>query len=171
MPKQSEQKGGGEMTKTQFLNNTVENSFGCWIWQKATKKCKRGTHNYGWLTFKGKQTTAHRASYQLFVGEIPKGKCVCHKCDNPICVNPDHLFVGSQKDNVNDMIQKNRKWIGVSIRKKDGKPARAKLSDTDIAKIRLLRLAGLTQKEIGARFGVSQGCISQLFSGITQYAK
>ena len=78
---------------------------GCWEW-------KRATNNIGYGMFRIKQglmRTAHRVSYELFKGPIPKGMVVCHKCDNPKCVNPDHLWVGTMKDNIRDMDNKGRR--------------------------------------------------------------
>ena len=58
----------------------------------------------------GKTVRAHRISYQLFIGPISKGMMVCHSCDNPLCVNPKHLFLGTQKDNIQDLMKKNRNF-------------------------------------------------------------
>jgi len=78
---------------------------GCWEW-------KRATNNIGYGMFRIKQglmRTAHRVSYELFNGPIPNGMVVCHTCDNPKCVNPDHLWVGTMLDNIRDMDSKGRR--------------------------------------------------------------
>jgi len=79
---------------------------GCWLWTDYLVSGK-----YGHLTVNYKTLAAHRVSYELHVGEIPEGLCVCHRCDVPFCVNPDHLFLGTHKDNTQDMLKKNRgRW-------------------------------------------------------------
>lgn len=76
---------------------------GCWIWMSSLSD--RG---YGQLTIKNKTIYAHRFSWELHNGPIPEGLLVCHHCDTPLCVNPDHLFVGTQKDNILDAMRKGR---------------------------------------------------------------
>lgn len=76
---------------------------GCWLWTAAQQK-----NGYGHIQFKGSVTLAHRVSYELYVGEIPDGMCVLHNCDTPQCVNPYHLFLGTQKDNMMDKKIKGR---------------------------------------------------------------
>lgn len=80
----------------------------CWEWKKATNNIGYGM--FRWT--KGIMRTAHRVSYELFKGPIPKGMIVCHTCDNPKCVNPDHLWVGTNKDNFDDMVKKGRHKFG-----------------------------------------------------------
>lgn len=84
---------------------------GCWIWTGATRnKMGHGALRLGGR--KGKTIWAHRASYELHTGEVPEGMCVCHRCDVPSCVNPDHLFLGTRKDNIADMVNKDRNAKG-----------------------------------------------------------
>lgn len=78
---------------------------GCWIWTANSDK-----DGYGQFRIGKKMMRPHRFSYEHFVGEIPNGMYVLHKCDIPSCVRPEHLFVGTQKDNVADMIKKGRDW-------------------------------------------------------------
>lgn len=78
----------------------VKKTESCWIW-----KGKIGNSGYG--VFNRKESS-HRKSYELFKGEVEPGLCVCHTCDNPKCVNPDHLWIGTQKENITDSINKGR---------------------------------------------------------------
>lgn len=78
----------------------------CWIWQGKILEPGMG---YGLVSQHAKWTLAHRFSYKTFVGEIPDGMQVLHHCDTPACINPEHLYLGTQKDNIQDMIHKGRR--------------------------------------------------------------
>lgn len=104
---------------------------------------------YGHIRYNGSLVVAHRMSYELNVGKIPDGMIVCHSCDEPSCVNPDHLFIGTHKDNSDDKIRKGR---AVHPSGKDS--ATSKLSETQVNEIRRIRLSGSTFKDISDLFGV-----------------
>jgi len=85
-----------------------EPNSGCWLWDGGlTRK------GYGRFRYKDRAFTAHRYVWRLFKGEIPEGMLVCHRCDVRCCVNLDHLFLGTDRDNVRDMIKKNRGNQGI----------------------------------------------------------
>ena len=125
---------------------------GCIEWQSALR------NGYGRLII-GSRTdgtrtsvSAHRLAYEVHVGKIPNGFFVCHKCDNPKCINPDHLFVGTRQDNVDDREAKNRNKIHLLHIKGEAHPS-AKFSDRVVQKMRLEK--GKI-KEIAIKYGISE---------------
>lgn len=125
---------------------------------------------YGRVSYKGKATGAHRKAWILANGNIPVGMNVLHRCDNPACVKIEHLFLGSQLDNVKDMLSKGRNRKSTAIRKSDGKPSHAKLSTEQIVIAKQMLSQGVKQITIGNLLGVSQPCISAIKRGVTNYA-
>lgn len=87
----------------------VEKGKSCWIWRAA-----KDESGYGKIGVSGKVEMAHRVSWSFENGEIPNGMCVLHRCDNPSCVRASHLFIGDQKENMNDMTCKGRRSCGDS---------------------------------------------------------
>lgn len=126
---------------------------GCWIWTGCIQK-----KGYGHIFHQGTVKKAHRLSYEAWCGTIPPEMQVLHRCDIPSCVNPEHLFLGTTQDNLNDRQSKKRHAHGITH-------ARAKLIERDIPIIRQLRESGLTYEEIGRRFGVTCGPIWRIING------
>ena len=85
-----------------LINNTTIDQ-GCWNWTAY-----KNNEGYGRLRAGGEKVLAHRLSYSIFKGEIAEGLFVCHTCDNPACINPEHLFLGTHQDNVSDCVAKGR---------------------------------------------------------------
>lgn len=122
----------------------VDKSSGCWTWTGA--KTRNG---YGRFNTIPHIDYAHRVSWTIAYGEIPTAMFVCHSCDNPSCVNPEHLFIGTQSDNMRDMAIKCRSHF-------------TKLTHPEVSQIRKLRGGGLTTVEIARRFNVCSSLITQI---------
>lgn len=110
---------------------------------------------YGKTTHKGKDVLAHRLAWIKAFGEIPSGMFVCHHCDNPACVNIDHLFLGTPADNMKDRDKKGRNARGENI-------GISKLSPATVQKIRMLVSGGASQSKVAKEFGVCQATISNI---------
>lgn len=121
----------------------------CWLWTGCTRSMKRG-----FINWHGRREYSHRVAYLLTYGEIPEGMCVCHKCDNPQCVNPNHLFLGTKADNTHDMLRKGRQG-GNSVCKGEAHH-NSKLTDSDVKEIRRLAKCGVRHTDIGRQFGVTK---------------
>lgn len=125
---------------------------GCWIWMAS-----KHPFGYGQISFgKGVNLGAHRIAFQIYVGPIPKGLFVCHRCDNPSCVNPDHLFAGTPMQNTKDMVAKGRQNIAYGERQ-----GTSKLTDEAVHAI---RSSNELQRVLADRYGVTQSLISYVKS-------
>lgn len=133
----------------------------CWMWLGSA--CGSG---YKYPTFwdGGRQGKGHRFSYELHSGKkIPKGMVVCHRCDVPMCVNPDHLFVGTPKDNIADCVLKGRFRSGVSLGEDSGMN---KFKSHQILKVkRLLLETTLDRKQIAKKAGVTRTTVGAVAQG------
>jgi len=124
---------------------------GCWLWTG----CIVG--GYGLMRFLEKTWKAHRVAYKLFVGEIPEGMCVLHKCDVPSCVKPSHLFLGTHKDNAMDRERKGRGNGGMKV------GVVQKLKPSDVRMIRYRYATGMTsQYRLAKEYGIKRGAISHI---------
>lgn len=126
---------------------------GCWEWTAC--KFKNG---YGKIRDGKDMRRAHRVSYEVFRGSIPQGQVVCHGCDHRGCINPNHLFLGTQAQNMADMTAKGRRR-GL----RGSTNSQAKLSETDVLAIRSSN--GIKHRDLAAQFGVHRTLISQIRSG------
>lgn len=121
----------------------VNKTSGCWEWIGDLDK-----DGYGHLWTGKRSPVASRVSYELNVGLIPAGMCVCHSCDNPKCVRPEHLFLGTAKDNNADRNAKGRQAKGESC-------SLSALTASNVIKIREMHSEGLTNKQIARRLGLN----------------
>ena len=136
------------MTPERVANfwSRVDKSGECWIWTGC--RLKGGYGQLGHPDGSGRQVRAHRLAWELSHGPIPAGLLVCHTCDNPPCVRPDHLFLGTTSDNVHDARAKGRAAIGE-------RHGRAVLTEEDVRQARTLAGTGLSSAEVASRYGVS----------------
>lgn len=120
----------------------------CWYWTGSL--CPRG---YARISINGKNQRASRISYKIYKGEFNHNLIICHSCDNPSCVNPDHLFIGTHTDNMRDMVNKkrNKPTIGENCHL-------SKLDNISVTKIRSM-IGNIPDKDIAGIFNVSLGAI------------
>lgn len=130
------------------VNRAKAKGADCWLWRGATNG--RG---YGLFTLKGRQRVlAHRLAWLVSRGDIPKGQVLRHKCDHGLCVNPEHLELGTQKQNIHDSTTRGRKkaW---GLQKLDGRQVQA---------IRAQVASGRLQRDVAADFGISRNHVSSI---------
>jgi hypothetical protein len=130
----------------------VEKTRSCWLWTGGRSGADGGYGQMATQTGKAPKL-AHRVSWEINRGPIPRGKSICHRCDNTICVRPSHLFIGSQADNSHDMWRKGR---GKPPPRLPGEASgKAKLTWANVRAIRRQRTGGATLQAIGDKYGVT----------------
>lgn len=143
----------------------------CWEWQAGKTSDGYGTIG---ISRTKKAVLAHRLSWQMHFGPIPAGALVLHSCDNPPCVHPGHLFLGTQADNMADMKAKGRRK-GIQSTPKNGvwnrprgerNPAH-KLTDLQVRELRFAFAAGSSKRSLAARFGISRPTVTSIVTGET----
>jgi hypothetical protein len=133
----------------------ITDLFDCWNWNSTKNK-----QGYGHITIENKTIKAHRFSYFINFGTIPDNLCVLHHCNNPSCVNPAHLYLGTTQDNTNDMLNANRQAKG----EKNGN---AKLTEKQVIEIIELLKTDIKQSKIAKKFSVTQTPIFYIKKGHT----
>lgn len=130
-----------EKAKEKLLANIEINENGCWIWKKYCLP-----YGYGRLRINDKMYLSHRLSWEGFNGDIPIGFHVCHKCDTENCINPNHLFLGTDQDNSDDKIRKGRSKHLFGIDNPN-----SKLTENKVVEIRKLIDEGYTQQYVSEK--------------------
>lgn len=128
----------------------------CWLWHGTIMR-----NGYGTFSIRHKAFYAHRLSVEL-CGEDATGLDVCHHCDTPLCVNPRHLFLGTAKDNILDMVRKGR-----GNRAKGERNKSSRLTSQDVIEIRRLHESGVSKRQLSKMFNVGRTTIRSLLSGKT----
>ena len=149
--------GGGRLKERFDAKYSRHGKSVCWLWFGA-----KNHYGYGKIRNNYKSIGAHRVSYILNIGEIPNGMDVLHKCDNRLCVNPNHLFLGTQADNMKDMFAKGR---NKTIPSKGSTNGNSKLIEKDIPIIKILRANGDSYNSIAKKFNVSKFVIREICIG------
>lgn len=140
--------------EVRFWDN-VERGAGCWTWKRAT----RGAQGYGTTKWQHRTYATHRLAWELTYGPIPPGLLVCHRCDNPPCVRPDHLWLGTPLDNMRDMRDKGR---ARPVRARGEAASRALLTEEQVRMVRQRQASGETMAALARELRVSFGAIRSI---------
>lgn len=133
----------------------INEDTGCWEWQKGLFST-----GYGQMSVKGRNRGAHVVAYEIFNGEIPEGMLVCHKCDNPICINPEHLFLGTNKDNMEDMVNKGRSAVANN--------GHVKMTEDQVRELlKMYKTGRYSRKELADYFLISINTVSSIINGVS----
>lgn len=141
-----------EVTMDDVRSRVAVTDGGCWMWPGTGDTAK----NYGSIRSHGRHWPAHRFVASLVHGDVT-GKQICHRCDRPGCVNPDHLWIGSREENMADMAAKGKQ--------RGSRNAQSKLTEESAAEVRGLHASGVGRKEIARRYGVSVSTVAGVLSG------
>lgn len=144
----------------------VQKGDGCWEWTGTRRPDGYGLFSAG----PSGQIRAHRVAWELTNGPIPDRLNVCHQCDNPPCVRPDHLYLGDQKRNIGDAVVRGRKKLGKEhwwskIDQNGANNKHAKLTERAVFEIRHRYLSGESKHTIAADFGIHPNHVNRLVSG------
>lgn len=127
----------------------------CWLWPHTIADT-----GYGTFVHKGTRYGAHRVSYEVHNGPIPDGMCVRHTCDVRACINPAHLIVGTQAQNIGDMVARDRHCPGI-------RNGQAKLTEEQVTEIRdRYARGGITQYQLAEEYSIGQGSVSRIVRGV-----
>lgn len=129
----------------------------CWLWTRGCDMC-----GYGKVSKEGKARKAHRIAYELTNGAIPEGMIICHKCDNPPCVNPNHLFLGTDADNRRDSAQKGRGYIPNRLGENNHM---TNLTSSQVREIKKMLAAGIKTRIIAEEFSIAIRTVSGIRTG------
>lgn len=145
-----------------FWAKVQKSNDGCWLWTAYI-----GTWGYGRFMLNGKAEKAHRVAWSLVYGPIPIGQLILHRCDTPACVRPEHLFLGSNKDNYDDMEAKGRKGVGVHFSNGE-EHCNARLTDSSVGHLREMYAGGdYTYEQLSAIFGIHPSTVASAIRRIT----
>jgi len=136
----------------------INRETGCWDWTKSLTSSGYGKIYTDSLGRRSKLETVHRLMYKLFIGKIPDHMQVCHKCDNKRCVNPTHLYAGTQQDNTNDAKERH-------LLARGEKNGYAKLTSSQVQQIRVFKLNGMSSRDIGTKFNITQRHANAIIKG------
>ena len=135
------------------FDRKIEKTESCWLWTGGSSDFGHGRFRVG-----GKLQSTHRIAYTLAYGKIPKAKLVLHKCHNPRCVNPEHLYAGTYADNQKDALEAGRSKV----------PVHLWLDEARVLEIKALVSSGLSFREVGRRTGVNHSTVSSIVKGKTK---